>query len=106
MIKPETTPVIRELKNAGLRTVMVTGDNLLTALNVARKCGMIPLKNKVVLVEAHAGTETENSQHRTPARIEWKLAEPFSDFEDSASYQSMNPVSFSNAFTIKTLQIK
>jgi cation-transporting ATPase 13A3/4/5 len=31
-IKPETTPIINELHNAGLRTVMVTGDNLLTAL--------------------------------------------------------------------------
>jgi hypothetical protein len=25
MIKPETTPVINELQNAGLKTVMVTG---------------------------------------------------------------------------------
>jgi cation-transporting P-type ATPase 13A2 len=26
MIKPETTPIINELQNAGLRTVMVTGN--------------------------------------------------------------------------------
>ena len=35
-LKPQTTPVIRELLAADIRTVMVTGDNLLTAVSVAR----------------------------------------------------------------------
>lgn len=71
-IKPETPAIISELKEACLRTVMVTGDNLLTALNVARKCGMVPLKNKVILIEAHAN----DGEH---PRIDWKLADPFID---------------------------
>ena len=35
-LKPETTPVINQLKKANIRCVMVTGDNLLSAISVAR----------------------------------------------------------------------
>ncbi|CAI5985671.1 unnamed protein product [Closterium sp. NIES-64] len=38
-IKPETTPVLHCLAAAGLRCLMVTGDNPLTALAVSRHCG-------------------------------------------------------------------
>uniref|UniRef100_A0A0N4Z3V8 Cation-transporting ATPase n=1 Tax=Parastrongyloides trichosuri TaxID=131310 RepID=A0A0N4Z3V8_PARTI len=40
-IKPETPPVIEELHKCGIRTLMITGDNILTALSVARECGII-----------------------------------------------------------------
>jgi cation-transporting P-type ATPase 13A2 len=40
-LKDTTTPVISELREAGLRTVMCTGDNILTAISVARECGLI-----------------------------------------------------------------
>ena len=52
-LKPETTPVIQELKNANIRVVMVTGDNLLTAISVARDCKMVKSKDKVIVVEAY-----------------------------------------------------
>ena len=51
-LKPETTPVIQELKNANIRTVMVTGDNLLTAISVARDCKMVNSKDRVIIIEA------------------------------------------------------
>ena len=35
-LKSQTTPVIQELLEADIRTVMITGDNLLTAISVAR----------------------------------------------------------------------
>ncbi|TRY61546.1 hypothetical protein TCAL_03194 [Tigriopus californicus] len=57
-LKLETTPVIRELRSASIRCVMVTGDNLLTAISVARDCKMINHGDKVIVVEAH---ETEDS---------------------------------------------
>ncbi|CAF0752314.1 unnamed protein product [Brachionus calyciflorus] len=89
MIKPETTPVINELKNAGLATVMVTGDNLLTALCVGRKCGIVPKNNKVIFVEAHPPEEPHEEQDQVninsrtvPARIEWKLAEDSIDLDN------------------------
>ena len=31
---------------------MITGDNLLTAVSVARDCGMVPRGDRVVIVEA------------------------------------------------------
>ncbi|KAF2199314.1 hypothetical protein GQ43DRAFT_482568 [Delitschia confertaspora ATCC 74209] len=40
-LKPSTTPVIEELERAGIRKVMCTGDNILTAISVARECGLI-----------------------------------------------------------------
>ncbi|XP_071480612.1 polyamine-transporting ATPase 13A3-like [Diadema antillarum] len=51
-LKPETIPAIRELHDANLRTVMITGDNILTAVNVARKCGIIRPGGRAMLVEA------------------------------------------------------
>lgn len=40
-LKPETTGVITELNRAGIRNIMCTGDNILTAVSVARECGLI-----------------------------------------------------------------
>ncbi|XP_022090337.1 probable cation-transporting ATPase 13A3 [Acanthaster planci] len=51
-LKPETKPVIEELNQANIRTVMITGDNLLTAINVARKCGMCAPQDKIIHVQA------------------------------------------------------
>ncbi|XP_072887917.1 polyamine-transporting ATPase 13A2 isoform X1 [Hemitrygon akajei] len=52
ILKPETKPVIDNLIRANFRTVMVTGDNMLTALNVARNCGMVGLLDKVIFANA------------------------------------------------------
>ena len=41
VLKPETTPIIQKLYKAKIRVVMVTGDNILTAVCVARECGMV-----------------------------------------------------------------
>ncbi|XP_069460637.1 probable cation-transporting ATPase 13A5 [Ambystoma mexicanum] len=51
-LKPETKPVLQELKDARIRTLMVTGDNLQTALTVARNSGMICETSTSILVEA------------------------------------------------------
>ncbi len=40
-LKPVTQAVIRELQGAKIRTVMATGDNVLTAIHVGRECGII-----------------------------------------------------------------
>ena len=44
-LKPESKPTIERLKAANIRTIMCTGDNLLTALSVARDCGLISEKS-------------------------------------------------------------
>ena len=50
-LKKETIPVIRILKEAHIRTVMVTGDNLETAVTVAKDCQMIDKVQRVIQVE-------------------------------------------------------
>jgi P-type E1-E2 ATPase len=37
-LKSQTTGVIEILKDCNVRTVMATGDNVLTAISVARQC--------------------------------------------------------------------
>lgn len=52
MVKPQTAPTIQRLAAANIRTVMITGDNMLTALSVARECRMIDPRERVFLVHA------------------------------------------------------
>ncbi|KAH6626366.1 hypothetical protein B0J18DRAFT_424656 [Chaetomium sp. MPI-SDFR-AT-0129] len=40
-LKPTTAAVLKELLDSNIGTVMITGDNILTAVSVARECGMI-----------------------------------------------------------------
>lgn len=40
-LKPTTTAIIDELGNANIRQVMCTGDNVLTAISVARECNLL-----------------------------------------------------------------
>lgn len=72
-IKPETSPVIAQLRDARIRTVMVTGDNKLTAIHVARACGMIGQSQQVVEVIA---TPPEGDQGPL---ISWKPVQKPSD---------------------------
>ncbi|XP_033230085.1 probable cation-transporting ATPase 13A3 isoform X2 [Belonocnema kinseyi] len=51
-LKPETMPVISALNAACIKIVMVTGDNMLTALSVARDCDMLKPGMPVIAVAA------------------------------------------------------
>ncbi|KAL7637604.1 UNVERIFIED_CONTAM: hypothetical protein RMT77_012333 [Armadillidium vulgare] len=51
-LKDETAPVIRQLNNANIRTIMVTGDNMLTAMSVGRECELISPDTDVISVKA------------------------------------------------------
>uniref|UniRef100_A0A8C6XB81 ATPase 13A5 n=1 Tax=Naja naja TaxID=35670 RepID=A0A8C6XB81_NAJNA len=68
-LKSETRPVLQELRQARIRSVMVTGDNLQTAITVAKNSGMLPSTSQVVLVDAQ---EPEDS---CPASVTWQLVE-------------------------------
>ncbi|XP_070801011.1 probable cation-transporting ATPase 13A5 [Pituophis catenifer annectens] len=68
-LKSETQPVLQELSQARIRSVMVTGDNLQTAITVAKSSGMLPSTSQVVLVDAQ---EPEDS---CPASVTWQLVE-------------------------------
>ncbi|XP_077146450.1 putative cation-transporting ATPase 13A4 [Ranitomeya variabilis] len=57
-LKLETRPVLKELSNARVRTVMITGDNLQTAVTVAKNSGMINEQSNVIMVEAMEPTDS------------------------------------------------
>ncbi|NWW71797.1 AT132 ATPase, partial [Climacteris rufus] len=69
VLKPESAPVIHLLRNANIRPVMVTGDNMLTAMNVARGCRMVEPREGVVFVTASP------PGHDKPAALKFVLAE-------------------------------
>ncbi|XP_068772417.1 polyamine-transporting ATPase 13A2 isoform X4 [Struthio camelus] len=69
VLKPETAPAIHLLRNANIRPVMVTGDNMLTAVNVAKSCRMVEPKERVIFVNASPPT------HDKPAALKFILAE-------------------------------
>uniref|UniRef100_A0A8D0BJU2 ATPase cation transporting 13A2 n=1 Tax=Salvator merianae TaxID=96440 RepID=A0A8D0BJU2_SALMN len=83
VLKPETAPVIRLLHNAKIQTVMVTGDNMLTALNVARSCQMVEATERVVFVNAALPS------HGKPATLRFTLSEePAEQGEASCQQES------------------
>ncbi|KAM3931839.1 putative cation-transporting ATPase 13A4 [Leptodactylus fuscus] len=65
-LKPETNSVLQELSEANIRAVMVTGDNLQTAVTVGKKSGMIPSNSNIIMLEA---CEPEKD---LPASLTWK----------------------------------
>ncbi|GCC19852.1 hypothetical protein chiPu_0018575 [Chiloscyllium punctatum] len=68
-LKPRSIPILSELRKACIRAVMVTGDNMLTAVSVARECGMIPPNGKVIVTEALPPKDGQS------ATIHWQYAE-------------------------------
>uniref|UniRef100_UPI00398F3317 polyamine-transporting ATPase 13A3 n=1 Tax=Pristiophorus japonicus TaxID=55135 RepID=UPI00398F3317 len=68
-LKPDSPNVLEELRKANIRTVMVTGDNMLTAVSVARNCGMILPQDKVIIAEARPPKDGQ------AAKIHWLYAD-------------------------------
>ncbi|KAM3930934.1 putative cation-transporting ATPase 13A4 [Leptodactylus fuscus] len=68
-LKPETKPVLQELMEAKIRTVMITGDNLQTACTVGKTSGMIPPGSNLIVIE------TSDPDGCSPASITWRSTE-------------------------------
>jgi cation-transporting ATPase 13A3/4/5 len=66
-LKPTTTGVIEELRAANIRTVMCTGDNILTAISVARECALVD-KSAHVFVPHFV----EGDAHTALSRLAWQ----------------------------------
>ncbi|CAH0697574.1 unnamed protein product [Spodoptera exigua] len=82
-LKAATTGIIRELKEANIHVVMITGDNVLTAVSVAKECGILQGDERLVLLHADSagGTPTiycESTLHgatvgrRCPLQRSWR----------------------------------
>ncbi|XP_056003243.1 polyamine-transporting ATPase 13A3-like isoform X2 [Ostrea edulis] len=102
-LKPETTPIIHKLLDANIRTVMVTGDNMLTALSVARECGMVGENQRIILVQAFPGTpgkkdpwleymytEDPDDHGHDKSTKETKISMPFDFHTDSYYHFAMD----------------
>ncbi|VDM39206.1 unnamed protein product [Toxocara canis] len=76
-LKRQTVGVIHQLNKARIRTVMVTGDNLLTALSVARECAIIQPTKRAFLVETAPPPEKGASK-----RVQLILKQSISSSED------------------------
>ncbi|XP_059831253.1 polyamine-transporting ATPase 13A3-like [Hypanus sabinus] len=75
-LKKVTSSVFRELLEAKIRLVMVTGDSTLTAVQAARESGMIGNAEKVIRVKAKSPTATSR------ASVSWNsVREPQSEQE-------------------------
>nr|XP_020664199.1 probable cation-transporting ATPase 13A3 [Pogona vitticeps] len=77
-LKQETPAVLADLRKANIRTVMVTGDNMLTAVSVARDCGMVLPQDQVIVAEALPPRDGQ------PARINWHYANALAKGPDSS----------------------
>ncbi|XP_078522756.1 putative cation-transporting ATPase 13A4 [Lissotriton helveticus] len=108
-LKPETRPVLEELLEARIRTVMVTGDNLQTALTVGKRSGMIPESSRGILVTA-CGPEGSSPASITLREVDDKKSkmdgehETFISFEEKFSY-AMQLGNYYFAMDGKTYQV-
>lgn len=85
-LKPQSTPIIKILQAANIRSVMVTGDMILTAISVARNCGMVKPHEQVIIVNAHP------PENGNPAHIEWDQSESVLDDTATDSDQENCPL--------------
>ncbi|XP_032458038.1 probable cation-transporting ATPase 13A3 isoform X2 [Nasonia vitripennis] len=54
-LKSPTVKVIKELREANIQTIMITGDNIQTAVSVAKECGILSHEETVINVNIVAG---------------------------------------------------
>ncbi|KAM3727132.1 putative cation-transporting ATPase W08D2.5 [Dirofilaria immitis] len=90
-LKAQTVGVIHQLNKAHIRTVMVTGDNILTALSVARECGIIQPVKKAYIVEC-GSRDSPNS--RIPLLLKQAASSSEDLLDDSSSVYDMESRSF------------
>ncbi|KAJ7924919.1 hypothetical protein B0H13DRAFT_2229850 [Mycena leptocephala] len=85
-LKPGTGPAIHALRSAHLACRMITGDNPLTAVSVARECGLINPAAHVFSPMFTRGNET------TPgATLEWSCMDEFAWKLDVYTLKPMTP---------------
>ncbi|KAL3082109.1 hypothetical protein niasHT_031138 [Heterodera trifolii] len=82
-LKKQTTGVINQLNRAKIRTVMITGDNLLTAMSVARECGIIRPNKRSFLLEA---TKAHDGQTHLTLKQSVSSSEEVLEFDENVSF--------------------
>ncbi|PRP86428.1 hypothetical protein PROFUN_05347 [Planoprotostelium fungivorum] len=60
-LKTDTAEYIGLLRDADIRNIMVTGDNILTAVNVSRQCNLLPPDRVAYICDAVSPTDSSKS---------------------------------------------
>ncbi|KAI9209570.1 uncharacterized protein BJ171DRAFT_484440 [Polychytrium aggregatum] len=71
-LKEDTVAALRHLRDGGCRTVMITGDNLLTGVHVAKQCEMIPLRGAMGTPEQGKPVVVLYADVNASGQIVWK----------------------------------
>ncbi|KAJ3081881.1 hypothetical protein HK102_002077, partial [Quaeritorhiza haematococci] len=71
-LKPRTGPVVEMLREARIREVMCTGDNILTAISVSRECGLVNPSGWVFVPRFENGCPPKDGSGEENARIVWE----------------------------------
>lgn len=58
-LKPDSEQVIKILNDAAIRTVMITGDNILTAVSVAKDCDLVTDDQSIIIVNSRWKNDEE-----------------------------------------------
>ncbi|XP_011703972.1 PREDICTED: probable cation-transporting ATPase 13A3 isoform X3 [Wasmannia auropunctata] len=61
-LKQPTASVITELREANIRVMMITGDNIQTAVSVARECGILSIEEHIVDVTVVSNEEKDHPE--------------------------------------------
>lgn len=93
-LKTDTTPCIKILNDASIRVIMVTGDNMLTALSVARDCGIVAQGQSVIAVNCDSETNSVPKLYftMTTAKRTNLINNDLSLMSNSASIASLDTV--------------
>jgi cation-transporting ATPase 13A3/4/5 len=95
-LKVTTSAVLAELHEAGIPSKMCTGDSVLTAISVARSCGMIPSGQPVFVPRLPDPMKAEKSMGgmSSPAELKWTDVDlPVGSEESSSS--TLDPLTLS-----------
>ncbi|KTW30208.1 hypothetical protein T552_00686 [Pneumocystis carinii B80] len=107
-LKPVSADVIQTLRNADIRSLMCTGDNILTSINVSKKCNILQQDEDVYVASIQRNIDSSD------AKLLWKNIEDprmlldnetfipqydSSDLNDSSYYKACTPKKYSLAIT-------
>lgn len=120
-LKADSEKVIKILNDANIRTIMVTGDNILTAVSVAKDCDMIAEDQSIIIVnsrwknddeaeifytlEGHSTSATATNNNMmvpTPASIDYVATNEVDGIGDGKYKLMTNSNSVSSLETVET----
>ncbi|KAJ2523339.1 hypothetical protein H4217_000131 [Coemansia sp. RSA 1939] len=87
-LRTDTTAAVAELKHGDTRTVMITGDNALTAVYIARQCGLVDVGARVLLGDMERSSE----KGKDIAQLVWRDADTDAELECKAQAQTTTTI--------------